>query len=339
MDPASNTDFLAVLDTFRAIRAFGEIRIAPEPQMLRAPVVHNCTLSRVLHSCGATAPAVRILDHNRRMDLIGAVSAEGGAMRTSMALALGYSDHTVRTHVHSGQLLRPRRGWIALASLHPELLFALSYGVVLSCVSAAKWRGLWVLNHDLPHVWAREGQHVHPINAHVHRRRPLKPRQPGLLVDHLENMLDCVAACLPHEEALAIWDSAMQKNLTDYPSLAALPFKGRARAVLAECTPLSDSGLESFFRTRLRWLKVSIRPQAWVHGHRVDFLLGDRLVVQIDGKQHEGAQRMSDRKHDAELMKRGYFVIRVGYAEVVYDWNSVEAHILDAFARGLHLAR
>ncbi|WP_017792291.1 endonuclease domain-containing protein [Leucobacter salsicius] len=273
------------------------------------------------------------------MDLISALAAEDGAMRSATALALGFSDHTVRVLVTAGTVTRPRRGWLALSSLHPELLFALSNGVVLSCVSAAQWQGLWVLNHDLPHVSARDGQHVHPINARVHRRRPLKPRQPGLLVDHLENTLDHVAACLPHEEALAIWDSAMQKNLTDYQSLAALPFKGRARAVLAECTPLSDSGLESIFRTRLRWLKISIRPQAWVHGHRVDFLLGDRLVVQIDGKQHEGAQRTSDRKHDADLMRRGYYVIRVGYAEVVYDWNSVEAGILDAYARGLHLTR
>ena len=273
------------------------------------------------------------------MDLINAVMAEGGAMRSSTALTLGFSDHTVRMHVNAGKLLRPRRGWLALSSLHPELLFALSSGVVLSCVSAARWQGLWVLHHELPHVAARDGQHVHPIAARVHRRRPIKPRQPGLLVDHLENTLDYVAACLPHEEALAIWDSAMQKNLIDYQSLAALPLKGRARAVLAECTPLSDSGLESLFRTRLRWLAISIRPQAWIHGHRVDFLLGDRLVIQIDGKQHQGAQRASDRKHDAELMKRGYFVIRVGYAEVVYDWNGVEADILDAYARGLHLAR
>ncbi|MHA3724136.1 endonuclease domain-containing protein [Leucobacter sp. HY1910] len=89
----------------------------------------------------------------------------------------------------------------------------------------------------------------------------------------------------------------------------------------------------------MRWLQLPIRPQAWLHGHRVDFLIGDRLVVQIDGKQHEKAQRVSDRAHDAELMKRGYFVIRVGYAEVVYDWSTVETVILDAVARKLHLAR
>lgn len=197
------------------------------------------------------------------MDLTDALQVAGGAMRASTALAQGFSDHTVRKCVQAGLVTRPRRGWLALPTLHP-------------------------------------------IDAEVHRRRPIKLRAPGQLLDHLENSLDCVAACLPHEEALTIWDSALQKGLTDYPALAALPLRGRARALLADCTPFSDSGLESIFRTRLRWLKISIRPQAWVHGHRVDFLLGDRLIVQVDGKQHEGAQRTSDCEHDAELMKRGY---------------------------------
>lgn len=272
------------------------------------------------------------------MNLTEMLANEGGAMRSSTVLALGFSDHAVRAHIRAGLVTRPRRGWLALPSLAPHLSFALTRGVVLTCVTAAMHKGLWVLEAGQPHVAARRGQHVSTDGAVIHRRQPLKLRPPAMLLDHLENVLDCVAACLPHEEALAIWDSALQKNLIDLPSLTTLPFKGRARTVLAECTPFSDSGLESIFRTRLRWLRVSIRPQAWLHGHRVDFLIGDRLVVQIDGKHHEKAQRASDRAHDAALMKRGYYVIRLGYAEVVFDWSSVEASILDVVARKLHLA-
>lgn len=273
------------------------------------------------------------------MNLIAALAHAGGALRTSTLHARGFSDHTIHLLATAGQVTRPRRGWIALPDLHPQLQFVLTHGVTLSCVSAAAYSGLWVLQVDQPHVAARPGQHVHPINAHVHRRRPLKIRTPDQLVDHLENTLDHAAACLPHEQALAIWDSALQKNLIDYPSLATLPFRGRARDVLAECTPFADSGLESMFRTRLRWLRVRIRYQSWVHGHRVDFLIGDRLIVQIDGKQHEGTQRTSDRVHDAGLAMRGYHVIRIGYAQVVHDWPGVESLILDAIARRLHLAR
>lgn len=279
------------------------------------------------------------MDQTLGVNLIAALTQAGGALRTSTLRARGFSAHTIHMLAVAGHVTRPRRGWIALPTLHPQLQFAVTHGVILSCASAASYSGLWVLQLDQPHIAARPGQHVHPINARVHRRRPLKMRTPDQLVDHLENTLDYAAACLPHEQALAIWDSALQKKLIDYPSLAALPLRGRARDVLAECTPFADSGLESIFRTRLRWLRVRIRYQSWVHGHRADFLVGDRLIVQIDGKQHEGAQRTSDRLHDAELAMRGYHVIRIGYAQVVHDWPSVEALILDAVARGLHLAR
>ena len=104
------------------------------------------------------------------MDLISTLNAEGGAMRSSAALALGFSDHTVRVHVKAGRVLSPRRCWLALASLPPELWFTLTNGVLLTCITAAAKKGLWVLGHDVPHVSARAGRHVHQINARVHRR-------------------------------------------------------------------------------------------------------------------------------------------------------------------------
>ncbi|EYT54401.1 DNA/RNA helicase [Leucobacter sp. UCD-THU] len=265
---------------------------------------------------------------------------EGGVARTSRLLRLGHSPHQIRRSIASGEASRPRRGWLALASADPELVLAALHGVVLSCVTQAARLGLWVLRHDELHVAAPRGRHVDlPGSARVHWHAPLIPRGPGLLADHLENTLDCVARCRPHDEALAVWDSALQQRLTDYPKLAALPLGPRARKLLLECTPFSDSGLESIFRTRLRWLRIPVRPQCWAHGRRVDFLIGDRLVVQIDGRDHVGRQRTDDNEHDAELRLRGYHVIRVGYEQVVHRWHEVEAMILEALARGLHLAR
>lgn len=261
-------------------------------------------------------------------------------MRADQLRLRGHTYYRINQALAKGIVVRPRLGWLALPSAPPELLWAAQHNVVLTCATRAAQLGLWTLQADQPHVSVRHRKSQRPtIDGVVHWRRALVPRPPHMLADHLENALDCVASCLPHEEALAIWDSALQKPLIDLPSLAAIPFKGRARAVLAECTPFSDSGLESIFRTRLRWLRVRIRPQAWVHGHRVDFLIGERLVIQIDGKHHEKAQRASDRAHDVELMKRGYYVIRLGNAEVVFDWSSVETSILDVIARGLHQAR
>ena len=84
---------------------------------------------------------------------------------------------------------------------------------------------------------------------------------------------------------------------------------------------------------------MPITPQVWLAGHRVDFLIGDRLVLQIDGSTHVGAQRDSDIRHDAQLMLLGYHVIRVGYDQVVNRWHEVQSHVQRAVAQGLHLVR
>lgn len=152
-------------------------------------------------------------------------------------------------------------------------------------------------------------------------------------------MLAYVAACQPWESALAIWESALNKGTVTLQHLRSLPFTGTAKKLLAASTPFSDSGLESIFLTRLDWLKSRIVPQAWVHGHRVDFLIGERLVIQIDGATHAGKQRDSDNRHDAVLDGLGYHVIRVGYWQVVDDWPAVQQLIMTALAQGRHLAK
>lgn len=269
------------------------------------------------------------------------IHKRGGVVRTALLHGLGLSRHEVRKAVLGGRLLRPRRGWVALPSADPQLVFAARHGVVLSCITQAKRLGLWVLEHDIPHVAVRSTSlTARPAGpCSMHWREPLVLRPPDALTDSIENVLDIVAACQAHDTALAIWDSALQKGLTDFDALSTLPWRGNARVLLEECSPFADSGLETFFRTRLRWLRIPIRAQSWIHGHRVDFLIGDRLVIQIDGRDHTGAQRVKDNSHDALLKLRGYHVIRVSYEQVVYDWPAVQDDILGAIARGLHLAK
>lgn len=263
----------------------------------------------------------------------------GGVLPSSELLARGFSRYDVSRAIAEGAVMRPRNGWLAVRNADPQLVYAARHRVVLSCITQAARLGLWVLRHAEPHVAAHlTSKKAAAPGAVVHWRRPLVLRPPAMLADHLENVLDCVASCQPRDAALAIWDSALRKKLIDYPSLETLPFRGVARALLRECTPLADSGTETLFRTRLGWLRIPIRPQAWVLGHRVDFLIGDRLIVQIDGVQHgEEQQSQIDKRHDAALGERGYYVIRVTYAQVVHHWHEVEELVLKAIARGKHL--
>lgn len=170
----------------------------------------------------------------------------------------------------------------------------------------------------------------------MHWCSPAVPRPPGALEDGILNTLLIVAICQPHEAALAIWESALNGGLVQKEELARLPLKPAARRLLECAAPYSDSGLESFIVPRLAWMRLPIRPQIWIRGHRVDFLIGDRLALQIDGGHHVGRQRAEDVAHDAALMLLGYHVIRVTYPQVVDRWHEVQDLVMRAVAQGLH---
>jgi very-short-patch-repair endonuclease len=214
-------------------------------------------------------------------------------------------------------------------------------GIVLTCVTEARRQGLWVLNDDgCTHAGvASNGRSPGDERYHLHWSVPPVPRHPDSVVDAIGNVLALVAECLPHDEALAVWESALNKGLVSLEAMGRLPLRPAARALCAEAVPWPDSGLESFMKPRLKFLRLPIRHQIWIAGHRVDFLIGDRLVLQIDGGTHTGSQRDLDNAHDAALQLMGYHVIRVGYRQVVERWHEVQDLIMQAVAQGQHTVR
>lgn len=275
----------------------------------------------------------------RGRDAVAAVLARGGVVRSAQLIGAGMPKAVVAEAVRSGQLERIRRVWLAHPATDPELKAAARHGVVLTCITQARRLGLWVLEHDRPHV----GAHAHAggikvPGAAVHWHKPIVPRHPDALADPIENVLALVSLCQPHEAALAVWESALNKNLVHPEALRRMPLPAAARELLERASPWSDSGLETFVVPRLLWLRLPLRRQIWIAGHRVDLLIGDRLVLQIDGGHHVGAQREADIAHDAALRLLGYHVIRVGYSQVVDRWHEVQEVIMRAVAQRLHLS-
>jgi len=267
------------------------------------------------------------------------LTARQGVARIGTLRRLGATEHALRSAVRSGRVVSVCRGWVALRGADPMLVAAAKRGVVLSCVTLAGRRDLWVTSASEPHVAAPTNSgHAGAVRGVVHWSRPIFPRHPDALEDSIENALILVARCQPHEDALATWESALRARAVDLDVLARAALPAAARELLAEARPFADSGTETIFQTRLRWLDVPITPQVWILGHRVDVLIGERLVVQIDGGHHVGAQRSSDIAHDAELTLRGYHVIRVGYDQMMNQWGSVQNVILAAIAQRLHLS-
>lgn len=289
-------------------------------------------------------PAVELaaaIEPERATEPIAAyVHAQGGVVRTRKLIQAGYSRHRIDRALAGGGLIRVRKGWVSAPGADPYLVAAARAGVVVSCVTQARRLGLWVLHEDRPHVAApAHSGCATPRNATVHWAKPVVPRHPDALTDPVENVLVLVALCQPFEPALAVWESALHQQLVDRQSLRRMHLPPAARNLLESASPFSDSGLESFIMPRLRWLKVPIVPQVWISGHRVDFLIGERLVLQVDGGHHVGEQRESDVEHDAQLMLLGYHVIRVGYGQIVDRWQTVQDLIMRAVAQGLHLVR
>jgi len=271
--------------------------------------------------------------------LLTAVRSRGGVARVSTLRREGHARHHIRSAVEGGSLFAVRRDWVATAGADAELVAAARRGVILSCLTRARRLGLWVLGPEGDHVAA--GSHARvavAANTTVHWATPVVPRVPDALEDGIENMLAIVATCQPRDHALAVWESAYRKKMVEPARLARLQLPPAARELLQEAEPYSDSGLETIFTTRLRRFGLTLRAQIWIAGHHVDHLIGERLVVQVDGGHHVDAQRMSDNEHDAMLRLLGYTVIRVGYQQVIDDWPTVQWLIMQALAQGLHLA-
>jgi very-short-patch-repair endonuclease len=280
-------------------------------------------------------------------DLHDWLSARQGIAHRDEALRAGFSATALRGFVRGGQGRMIRRAWIALVGARPDLVTAAEAGGRVSCVSLARARGWWMPDDVDPNL------HLHLIPGSGSARLP--DDWPGVLhwtkpiaasgrrlTATVEDALAQIATCLPFDGALVLWESAARKESLAAEALRDVRWTSRAARELAEAvTGLSDSGLETLVVTPLRRWGLHVRQQVVLAGRPVDMLVGERLVLQIDGYAHHSssAQRAKDIAHDAELRLRGYTVLRFSYSQVVHDWPAVERRIRRALAAGLHMAR
>lgn len=106
---------------------------------------------------------------------------------------------------------------------------------------------------------------------------------------------------------------------------------------LREIDGVCESGLEGLWWFRMRGRLPGIRRQVLIPGvGRVDFLIGERLIIEVDGAEYhtdpDAFER--DRRRDAVLSALGYRVLRFSYQQVVHRWAEVEAAVFAAFIRG-----
>ena len=267
------------------------------------------------------------------------LAARGGAAHSSQLKAAGFTTHAIRVAVQQGAAERVRRSWLVTRGCAPELRRAAEVGGRLTCVSAAAHAQLWTPTHEHTHLAVPSTSSRHDTEGvRLHWARGPAPVGARDLVDPLPNVLAHIARCQPMADALCVWESAIRRRAIAPGMLAAIRWSGEAaRALAAVASDMSDSGVETRFVLLARSLGVGVRQQVWIDGHPVDALIGDRLVVQLDGfAHHQGRDRRRDLAADARLVLLGYTVLRFDYYQVLFQPEQVTGILSTAIAQGRH---
>jgi very-short-patch-repair endonuclease len=291
--------------------------------------------------------------HRRTLDPLGAIEARGGLAATHELAADGITRAHLAGLVRTRRVIRVRQGWYARPGLHPWLVRAARVGGLLTCRSALDLAGTWVVDDGRLHVVVerndcqlrspdnphRRLRSTDAVTAHWHPRRPAQLASRGLsrlLVDPLTALAD-LAGCTSPELLAATADSLLHQwpeRVAELHQLAsALPLP--ARTALLRADGVCESGIETLFWLRMRHLTP--RRQVPIPGvGRIDFLFGERLVVEVDGAAfHAGTDEFeADRERDAILSARGYRVLRFSYIQVMERWPEVHAAVWAAILRG-----
>lgn len=288
-------------------------------------------------------------------DLLALLRRNGGAAPVIRLRARGVHDEDIAAAIRVGALVRVRHGWLALSDAPPEVVRAVRVGGTLTGSSALRLQNIWLLDDEPLHVRVpptasrlrspHDGRAPLDRDAHgvcVHYRTDplaargsIRPARDGVITAMAE-MFRCEGVV----PAMVALESALNRNVLPLQALemlrAILP--AWASPYLDDATAESDSGLETIARLLFRRLRIPVRAQVVIAGvRRVDLLVGDRLVLELDGRAfHSGADFERDRRQDLELTLRGYLVVRLSYRMVVHDWDATHRAVRELIARGLH---
>ena len=281
-------------------------------------------------------------------DPTAAIQNLGCVATRQQLIAQGYSGYDLTCAVRLGLIRRVRQARYATPDAPFDAVAATRIGGMLAGPSAANSYGLWHGFDTRLHVSVGENSSRLRTNVAPSFRMPGQGLTPDTskraavvhwLVDGAVPELgpECwrvpwpvclrqVAEWCDRETAIACLDTALTEyrlSRTDlFGIFSGAPASGRLLA--GECCPGSDSGPESLVRQRLTALGIRVRQQIQIHGvGRVDMgIVGTRIILEIDsGRYHDNDDAFErDRWRTAELVARGYVVIRLSYSRVTTDW-------------------
>ncbi|GAB3599785.1 DUF559 domain-containing protein [Microbacterium tumbae] len=270
------------------------------------------------------------------------LTERGGIARRGDLVRARVGRRHLEQSIAAGRVIRLRKGVYALPGVASDIVTAARHGGELACGDALKAQGVWLLEDPTeapapapaPHVWVGPSnrEHAHTgCRCRVHHEQEDRTASFGIVPIVLALLQ--YFACAVEERCFASLESALNLGLLGIRGLAELRRRlpARQRWIVDLARVDAESGLESLLRFRLHLLGIGLRSQVMIDGvGRVDFLLGGRLILEVDGRlNHDGAsKRHKDLMRDAAAAAQGYVTLRFDYAMIIFDWPVVLAAIL-----------
>lgn len=283
--------------------------------------------------------------------LLDLAQSQQGAFGAQQARRLGVTDLDIHRLVRRGEVVRVRRGAFVLAESLRGLKPEAAYAVRTRAVLLSRQGPTWASHHaalavsELPLVACDLTRF--DVCAQVRA-----PHRRGVVVTHLlpsgerplvvkgarsvstETALAQVAASSGVKAAVPALDVALHDALVTpdgvHRAAARLELGPRAKGRVTQALSLADAQAESpgesLTRLLLAGMGLKVRAQVRICDDlgligRVDFLVGERVVVEFDGLvKYEGAQGRealaAEKRREDRLRAAGYEVVRLTWADL-----------------------
>lgn len=269
------------------------------------------------------------------VDPVSTLELLGGASRRTELLRAGASHAGIVRDLTAGAIVKTKSVY-HLPGIEEDVIRAREFRAHLACVSACAHLGLPLVEPPaLPHLAvARDRGHarrgvrdfagvvMHRDDAVVELSRTPTGATAKLLVPPAI-AVDQTARCLSPLQQLVLVEALMFKGSLTRARLARFVVGNSERRIwlVRHASALSESLLESIARGALVTAGLEVEQQKYIPGvGRVDLVVGGRLVVELDGREHHTDVRSfaTDRHRDRQLLLQGYKVMRFTYADVVF---------------------
>lgn len=243
----------------------------------------------------------------------------------------GHGRAGLATAVSTGELWRPRRGWVATPGASADALRAVRLGGRLGAGSALASYGVWVdEDSELTVACPSTASRLPPLAA-TERRLWTEDLFPALSdkrwrVSVMDALLQ-LGRDAPRDSLIASIDSAIQLRFITRAELrlllAALP--RRLQGVGREIDGLAMSGTETHMRLALRRAGYQVQSQVRLPGiGTVDLLVDGWLIIELDSRKYHGGadNQLRDRARDGNAVLGSYGHERFVWKQVreSMDW-------------------